>query len=160
MGAGVLYVSVVASVLKVPGAFAYDYGFLRIRHPDLVAKIVAPDRVSRRGSIVKLDGSRSYDPEFKWLHYRRLSFTWRCRRICREDPINILTFKRAQVEPCYGIANATDSFISNQRVFTIDIDHFKSNCTYLFRLSVTKDIRMKCTEHALEVTPAVPFAIR
>ena len=160
MGAGVLYVSVVASVLKVPEAFAYDYGFLRIRHPDLVAKIVAPERVSRRGSVVKLDGSRSYDPEFKWLHYRRLNFTWRCRRQCREDPMNILTFKRAEVEPCYGIANATDSFISNQRIFTIDIDHFKSNCTYLFRLSVAKDIRIKCTEHALEVTPAVPFAIR
>ena len=160
LGAGVLYVSLEASVSEVTGASAYDYGFLRVRHPDLVAKIVAPGSISKGDSKVKLDSSGSYDPEFKWLQYRKLNFSWQCQRQCRWDSLDILTDSRAEREPCYGIANATDSVISNQRVLIIDVDFLRSSCIYLFHLSVAKGSRITHKEHALEVMPAVPFDIR
>lgn len=160
MGAGVLYVSLEASVSEVPEASSYDYGFLRIRLPDLVAKIVAPEAVSKRHMNVNLDGSWSYDPEYKWLQYRRLKFSWRCQKQCPQEPLDISTISRAKVEPCYGIANATHLVFSNQRVVIIDVTSLKSNCAYLFHLSVAKDSRIAHSEHALKVTPAFQFYIR
>ena len=159
-GPGIVYVSLLVKIPEVPGTISYDYGFLRIHQPDLVAKIVAPRTVSKRDADVKLNSSGSYDPEFKSLRYRRLKFTWRCQRKCRLDPLDILSASRAEVEPCYGIANLTDSVFSSEKVVTINVASFKSDCTYLFNLSVAKDIRITHAEHALDVTPAITFYIR
>lgn len=160
MGPGDLYVYLEVSILGLSWAFAHDYGFVRIRHPDLVAKIVAPAIVSKQGTAVKLDGSRSYDPEFTWPQYTRLEFSWRCQRQCRVNPSDNLPVDRASVEPCFGIANSTDYVLSNQRAFTIDVVFLKSSCTYFFRLTVAKDSRITHADHALEVTPGVAFSIR
>ena len=154
---GDVYVYLEVSVSGLPEAFASDYGFVRIRHPDLVAKIVAPGVVSKQGTAVKLDGSRSYDPE---LPNRTLEFSWRCRRQCKGNPSDNFPVDGASVEPCYGIANSTDYVLSNQRAFTIDVFFLKSSCTYVFRLTVAKDRRITHADHALEVTPGVSFSIR
>lgn len=159
VGASALYVSVVASVPEVAWAFAYDYGFLRIRLPNLVAKIVGPKTVSKRDDFFNLDGGWSYDPESKWLYYRNLNFTWNCQRICPRNAMNGLPLSRPKEEPCYGISNDTKFVFSNQRIATVEIAWMRSNCTYTFRMSVAKDSRISNTDHKVQVLP-VPLSIR
>ena len=160
LGAGIVYVSVQVSVPEnSPGTFSYDFGFVRIRLPDLIAKIVGPTSVTRVLGNVTIDGSRSYDPGSQSLQTGTLGFTWRCQRTCRWDPVDILFFPKAEVEPCFGIANETDSTISSQSTAVIHLSSLKSNCTYLFGLTVAKDSRVSYTKHELEIRPTVPFYV-
>ena len=155
-GAGIVYVSVIVSVSKnAPGTFSYDFGFVRIRMQDLIAKIMGPASVTRQLGNVTIDGSWSYDPE---LQTGTLNYIWQCQRTCRWDPVDILLFPKAE-EPCFGTANETDSTISSQKTAVIDLPSLKSNCTYLFGLAVTKDRRESYAKHELKIRPAVPFYV-
>lgn len=161
LGAGIVYVSVEVSVSKnFPETFSYDFGFVRIRLPDLVAKIVGPASITRGLRNIKIDGSGSYDPESQWLQTGTLTFMWRCQRACRWDPVDILFFPKAEVEPCFGITNETDSSISSKSSVIIHLPSLQSNCTYLFNLTVTKDSRVSYAINELKIRPAVPFYIR
>lgn len=160
-GASIVYVSVEVSVSEnALGTFSYDFGFVRIRMPALIAKIVGPASVTRKIGNVTIDGSWSYDPESRWLQHKTLNYMWQCQRTCRWDPVDILYFPKAEVEPCFGIANETDSTISSQRAVIIDLASIKSNCTYLFNLTVAKDSRVSYAKHELQIRPAVPFYVR
>lgn len=159
-GAGIVYVSVEVSVSEnAPGTFSYDFGFVRIRKPDLIAKIVGPASVTRELGNVTIDGSWSYDPEPQSLQTETLNYMWQCQRTCRWDPVDSLFFPKAEVEPCFGIANETDSTISSHRTAIVDFPSVKSNCTYLFGLTITKDRRESYAKHELKIRPAVPFYV-
>ena len=160
LGAGIVYVSVEVSVSEnSPETFSYDFGFVRIRYPDLVAKIVGPASITRGLGNLKIDGSMSYDPESVSLQTGTLTFMWQCQRACRWDPVDILFFPKAKVEPCFGIANESDSTISSQSSVIIHLPSLKSNCTYLFGLTITKDSRVSYAMHELKIRPAVPFYV-
>lgn len=160
LGAGIVYVSVEVSVSEnIPGTFSYDFGFVRIRLPDIIAKIVGPASVTRELGNATIDGSGSYDPESQSLQSGTLNFMWQCQRTCRWDPVDILIFPKVEVEPCFGIANETDSTISKESTAIIHLPSLKSNCTYLFGLTVAKDGRVSYAKHELKIRPAVPFYV-
>ena len=162
LGAGIVYVSVEVSVSvseSISGRFSYDFGFVRIRLPDLIAKIVGPASVTRELGNVTIDGSVSYDPESHSLQSGALNFMWKCQRTCRWDPVDMQFFSKAEVEPCFGIANETNSTISTQSTATIHLPSLKSNCTYLFGLTIAKDNRVSYARHEVKIKPAVPFYV-
>ena len=161
LGAGIVYVSVEVSVSVSENTetFSYDFGFVRIRLPDLVAKIVGPESVTRGLGNEKIDGSMSYDPDSRTLQTGTLTFMWQCQRTCRWEPVDIQFSPKSGVEPCFGIANETDSTISSQSSVIIHLPSLKSNCTYLFGLTVAKDRRASYAKHELKIRPAVPFYV-
>lgn len=161
-GAVVVYAAVEVSVSgNAAETSAYGFGFVTIHMPALIAKIVGPASVTRTIGNVTLDGSLSYDPGVsRWIQHRRLNFLWYCQRTCHWDTEDALYFPIAKMEPCFGIANATDDVFSNQRLVFIDAASLKSNCTYLFQLAVKKDSRTSYAKHELRIKPAVPFYVR
>ena len=160
-GAGLVYAAVEVSASEnSPETSGYGFGFVTIHMPSLIAKIVGPESVSRGKRNVTIDGSQSYDPESQRFQHRGLHFLWQCKRTCQWDPVDILYFPKPEVEPCYGIANATDTAFSNHGLLIIDAASFKSNCTYLFQLEVIKDSRTSYAKHELQIKPAVPFYVQ
>ena len=146
-GPGAFYVSVEILVTdNVTETSAYDFGFLRIRIPVLIAKIEAPLSITRGAGIVTIDGSGSHDTEYPLDQYNGLKFAWQCQRTCQNPA----------VKPCFTIANITNT----GRLFEIDASSLKSNCTYVFNLTVTKYPRESKAGHKLHVKPEVQFYVR
>ena len=160
LGSGYFYISVEAWVPDVQGTTVYDFGFLQIRRPPLVAKVVGPTVVSRGIGNITLDGSQSYDPTTKRFPYRGLQFTWSCHRKCLRHLIYSSLLSESEVEGCFGPSSQIGEIFSTQRSISLNADRMESNCTYTFQFSVAKFDRISWMTHVLLVKPAVPFYIR
>ena len=160
LGTGYFYISVEAWVPDVQGTIVYDFGFLQIRRPALVAKVVGPTVVSRGIGNITLDGSQSYDPTTKRFPYRGLQFTWFCHRKCLRHQIYSYLLSESEVEGCFGPSSQIGESFSTERSISLNADQMESNCTYTFQFSVAKFDRITRITHVLQVKPAVLFYIR
>lgn len=127
----------------------YDYGFVRVLYPPLIAHITGSITAIKGNGSVILNASSSYDPHTLVRNSRELTFTWYCRRLD-----NNITKEGSS--GCYG---HTDSgrLTSNGSILVVDVDKMDANQTYLFELLIAKDRRVSRSFHALTVTP--PFVI-
>ena len=156
-GVGYLYIR---CVLKnhFEETITYDYGYVRITHPPLVAKIDGPSRVLMGNeSFVILDGSASYDPVARHKKANGLSFTWFCRRegVLQKDKDEISTVYPNDTRVCHG--TETRHLNSSMPMLTLDLGRLSGNNTYVFELLVQKGDRLTRTTHKLYVEP--PFQL-
>lgn len=161
---GLYFIRLIAEMRKEEGAVNYDYGFLRVVLPDLVAKVRgAKMAVKGTGNFV-LDGTDCYDPDNPSAKDQGMVFTWLCRRESEEfsnmETLPIESpFGRAKVlGGCFGYGvgkmNTTESIIE------IDINRMPSKSTFVFKLIVEKENRTAVTFHYLTVESSIDFSIR
>ena len=77
---GLYLIRLIAEMTKEEGAIGYDYGFLQVVFPDLVAKIRGVDEVVKGTGDIVLDATDSYDPHDPTAKDQDMVFTWLCRR--------------------------------------------------------------------------------
>lgn len=158
--AEILFVALKVVIAGVPGTSSYDFGFIRIRRPELVAKIKAPKSITRNETEVRLNSTGSYDPETESLHNKGLNFAWKCQRKCLKSFLDTVSITKVESEPCFGIANESESVFSTESVVAIEVASLTFGCTYFFELAVMKDSRVAYAEHELELKSKVPFFVR
>ena len=164
LSAGLYFIRLVAEMTKEEGAIGYDYGFLRVVLPDLVAKIRGAEKAVKGTGTIVLDATDSYDPQEPAARDKGLVFTWYCRRE-EEDfsnveslPIDSAFGRKKILGGCFGygvgMMNATEP------ILTININGMVSKNTYVFKLIVEKENRSSYTNHTLRVESSIAFSIR
>lgn len=161
---GLYFIRLVAEMTKEEGALGYDYGFLQVVYPDLVAKIRGVDMVVKGTSDVVLDATDSYDPHDPAARDQGITFTWLCRR---EDedfsnleslPIDTSHGREQVLGGCFGYGvgkmNTTEPFLK------ISVNKMVSQYSYVFELIVEKQRRSSTASHILRVESSIAFSIR
>ncbi|RMX60858.1 hypothetical protein pdam_00003501 [Pocillopora damicornis] len=150
-GEGFLYIRCAAFIRDLAGELVletYDYGYVRLLNPPLIALITgATSAIKGNGSVV-LDASNSYDPLSIQNNSNGLIFSWFCRKMDGK-------LTKANTRSCNG--RYSKSPYSTGSVFSVDVDYMDANYTYVFELVVTKDRRVTRAFHNLTVTP--PYII-
>lgn len=151
--ADLVYIRCRVKMIHSQGAIGYDYGFLRIIVPEIVANISGKTRVSKNEEIV-LDASRSYDPVMKRFKYRYLRFKWTCK----------------QIEQGNAVLNSKRTFSDCNRLIPVDRRHrmrtlkIKANQLdagdYIFSLTASKRNRRKTVKFKVTVVPPTIFKLR
>ena len=161
---GLYFIRLVAEMTKEEGALGYDYGFLQVVYPDLVAKIRGVDMVVKGTGDVVLDATDSYDPDDPASRDQGITFTWLCRR---EDedfsnleslPIDTSHEREKVLGGCFGYGvgkmNTTEPFLK------ISVNKMVSQYSYVFELIVEKQNRSSTASHILRVESSIAFSIR
>ena len=164
LSAGLYYIRLIAEMNKEEGAINYDYGFLEVVYPDLVAKIRGVNKVLKGTGKITLDATDSYDPHEPTLKDQGIVFKWLCRR---EDedfsnmqslPIDNSYGREKILGGCFGygvgMLNSTDPTIE------VDINKMVSQNTYVFMVIVQKENRSSAANHTLRVESSIAFSIR
>ena len=161
---GLYYLRLVAEMNKEEGAISYDYGFLEVSLPKLIAKISGVNRALKGTGSLVLDGSDSYDPHEPSSRDRGLEFTWLCQR--QDDdfptleslPIDAPLNREKFTGSCYGYG--VGKLNSSERMIRVDIKRMTSKKSYVFQLIVKKDDRIASAYHLLRVDSSIKFSIR
>ena len=161
---GLYYVRLFAAMNKEEGAINYDYGFLKVVLPDLVAKIRGVSKAVKGTGTIILDATDSYDPNEPTLKDQGIVFTWLCRR---EDedftnmeslPIDHPYGREKILGGCFGYGvgelNHTEATVK------ININNMISQHTYVFMVIVQKENRSSTANHTLRVESSISFSIR
>ena len=162
--AGLYYVRLIAEMNKEEGAINYDYGFLEVVLPDLVAKIRGVHKVLKGTGKIILDATDSYDPHEPTLKDQGITFKWLCRRE-DEDFSNIQSLpiddsygRERILGGCFGYG--VGKLNSTEPTIEIDINKMTSQNTYVFMVIVHKENRSSAANHTLRVESSIAFSIK
>lgn len=161
---GLYFIRLIAEMTKEEGALGYDFGFLEVVLPDLVAKIRGPKKAVKGTGNIVLDATDSFDPENPAAKDQGMFFTWFCRR-GDEDFSNIQSFpidsspgRDKMFGGCFGygvgVMNTTGPILE------ININGMVSQSRYVFKVVVEKESRTSSTNHTLVVESSISFSIR
>ena len=153
-GESYLYIRCVAFIITPSGddkVETYDYGYVRVVYPSLVAQIAGSSAAIKGNGSVKLDASSSYDPNARLKNSSGLSFSWYCKRVDGD-------VTKEDLSGCYG--HHSGKLSSTKPFIEVDVDSMDANQTYLFELVVTKDRRVSKTIHTLVVLPPYVISLR
>jgi hypothetical protein len=149
-------------ILAVPGAMSYDFGFLRIVNPPLVANIMGRKHVVKNKEEIILDGSLSVDPLRRRLNYRYLKFSWYCKKEGEEFPKSDSSFvdipnKHSVLSSsgCFGFG--TGKLSIKERILRLNTKRMDVG-EYVFKLTVAKRDR-KPTSTMYKVTLVPPASV-
>lgn len=149
-----LYVRYTASIKTRSGDYevkTYDYGYVRVLYPPLIARITGSITAIKGNGSVTLDASSSYDPNAMVSNSSALTFIWYCQRL----PDNVT---EQGPSDCYGPRPGKLS--STEPMIAVDVDRMDANHTYLFELVVSKDRRVSRAFHTLTVNPPYVISLR
>jgi len=140
---------------------SYDYGYIRLLLPSLVAKVKGPVRVIRGNHThVVLDASESYDPDRTVLKTKGMSLNWFCKEESEEydigeDPV---TGSPSTDEPgnCYDLTGKVNNSLP---VLYLNLQNVKGNRTYAFKVVIQKGDRTSQATHKLRVDEPFVFSI-
>lgn len=161
---GLYYVRLFAEMNKEEGAINYDYGFLKVVLPDLVAKIRGVRKAVKGTGTIVLDATDSYDPNEPTLKDQGIVFTWLCRR---EDedfsnmeslPIDHSYGREKILGGCFGYG--VGELNHTGPTLKININKMISQNTYVFMVIVHKENRSSTAYHTLRIESSIPFSIR
>lgn len=161
---GLYYVRLVAEMNKEEGAINYDFGFLKVMLPDLVAKIRGVSKAVKGTGTVILDATDSYDPHEPALKDQGLVFTWLCRREDEDfsgmESLSIdHSYGRERIlGGCfgYGVGKLNDTGPTVE----ININKMISQNSYVFMVIVQKENRSSTANHTLRIESSISFSIR
>ena len=150
--AKLVYVRCKVYMIRSQGAISYDYGFLKIVTPELVAKISGKETVRKNDDIV-LDGSGSFDPIFRRYGHRFLRFRWSCKR----------KHNKFLEENTKEILQDCNKYISERgrkrTTLRVKSNHLDAG-DYIFSLTVSKIDRRTTANFEVTVVPATVLTIR
>ena len=161
---GLYFIRLIAEMTKEEGAIAYDYGFLQVVLPELVAKIRGVNKAVKGTGNVILDATDSYDPHDPAAKDQGMVFTWLCRR---EDEdfsnlqslsIDIPLGREKILGGCFGYG--VGKMNTTEPILEIEINRMVSKNTYVFKLIVEKDNQTSAVNHTLKVDSSIAFSIR
>ncbi|XP_078349560.1 polycystin-1-like protein 2 isoform X5 [Oculina patagonica] len=164
LSAGLYYIRLIAKMNKEEGATNYDYGFLQVVYPDLVAKIRGVNKVLKGTGKIILDATDSYDPHEPSLKDQGISFKWLCRR---EDedfsnmqllPIDYSYGRERILGGCFGYG--VGELNTTEPTIEININKMVSQNTYVFTVILQKENRSSAANHTLRVESSIAFSIR
>lgn len=164
-GAGYLYIRCFVTDAKDPKDFkvpiVYDYGYVKIILPPIVAKLAGPSSVIRGNeSVVILSASESYDPEKIHKKTKGLALTWYCGGgiISHDNRDGLSTVSPGDAGRCQGDGilkiNSTSSLLQ------LNVSNLRGNHTYFFEVVVQKGDRSANATHRLRVDEPFVISIR
>lgn len=152
-GTGYLYIRCVFKRMtdKIKKQFeqvkTYDYGYVRLEFPPLVAIISGPARaVKGNQTFVILDASESYDPDKKYEKIEGMSLNWLCRTQGQEEQTT--STEKIQTSGCY---NFTGNLNNSSPLLRVDLKNVKGNRTYVFQVVIRKGQRISRAMSKLKV---------
>lgn len=137
---------------------AYSYGYVRLMLPNLVAKVLGPDKVVRGNrTVLQLDASKSYDPDMVHMKTKGMTFQWICKQA--EGGSSLVKTARKGItdqaeEKLHGCYNLTSPVLS------VNLQALKGNRTYIFKIVIQKGGRTTQASHELRVEDPFIFSIR
>lgn len=161
---GLYFIRLTAEMTKEEGAVNYDYGFLRVVLPDLVAKVRGVKKAVKGTGNIVLDGTDCYDPDNPSAKDQGMVFTWLCRRDSEEFsnmetlPIESSLGRAKALGGCFGYG--VGKMNTTEPILEIDISKMPSKSTFVFKLIVQKENRTAVAFHNLTVESSIDFSIR
>lgn len=141
-----MLVHLTVNITGVKGRTLENFGFLKIKQPTVVARIIGPEKQAKGiNAEIVLNASDSHDPDKRIKG--TLSFTWFCGQERLELPF---TGTRC----LYGRTQ------ENGKLLIVDVNKLRSRHAYEFKLVVSKGDRKNYAVHELQVLPAVSFTFR
>ena len=155
-GEGYIYVRCVSKMLGTAGTISYDYGFVHITRPPLVAEITGPSVIPALDKYAILNASNSYDPADKQLRSEGLDFYWYCRQEGDTDllPIDASKPQRHKDRGCFGRISDAGA------VLAVPVREMKSEESYIFQVTIKKDRRVANFTHNLHIEGSLSFQFR
>ena len=158
-GAGYLYIRCLATDPKDPKVpIVYDYGFVKIILPPIVAKLEGPANVTKGNeSVVIISASESYDPEEIHKKTEGLALSWHCGGgiISSDIRDRVSTVSPSDVGRCQG--DGVLKINSTSPMLQLNVSNLRGNYSYFFQVVVQKGDRSANATHKLRVDE--PFAI-
>ena len=162
-GAGYLYIRCLVRDPKDPkvSPIVYDYGYVKIILPPIVAKLEGPTNVIRGNeSVILLSASESYDPEKVHKKTEGLALTWYCggRIILHDNRDGLSTVSPSDAGGCQG-----DDILkinNTSPVLQLNVNNLRGNHTYLFEVVIQKGDRLSNATHRLRVHEPFDISIR
>lgn len=139
-------------MIRSQGAIGYDYGFLKVVIPELVAKISGKQKVRKNDDII-LDGLGSFDPIFKFLGPRFLRFHWSCKGKPSNMPLENTIGK---LQEC---SKSTPNNGRKGKTLRVKTNQLEAG-DYIFSLKVSKQNRRTTAHFKVTLLPATVLTIR
>lgn len=140
-----------------------DFGLIKIVATPLVASIVGGNLVRKGFSQpIRLDASRSYDPDVGRSDYEGMTFTWLCRVQGENWPSqNLTSLPVVSQTPssgagCFGTGVGRLENQDNPMVMTVRAGVLTVNRKYQFVVLVSKDERTSRAVQVVEIVPGDP----
>lgn len=160
--AGYLYIRCLVTDPKDPKVpIVYDYGYVKIILPPIVAKLEGPPNVVRGNeSVVVLSASESFDPENIHEKTEGLALTWYCGRgiISHDNQDGLSTVSPSDAGRCPG--DGILKINSTSPVLQLNVSNLRGNHTYFFEVVVQKGDRSANATHRLRVDEPFVISIR
>ncbi|XP_031571396.1 uncharacterized protein LOC116305596 isoform X3 [Actinia tenebrosa] len=165
-GVGLKYVRFSASMIGQEGTTSYDYGFINVTLPPLVANIKGPKEVVKGTGPFVLDARDSLDPSDPFTKYKGITFIWLCRRsgesftgVNMSHPFDVISVTRKRNKGgCFGYGpgkmNETGPLLHVEPAF------MASKNVYVFQVIITKDNRQTKLEHQMRVNSSLSLSLR
>ena len=159
---GYYYVSYILRIPPQQKIIGYDYGYVLVLQPPLVANISGVSIAVQGDGNITLNASLSHDPNEDSAS--PLTFTWFCRRSYEAfpaiDPLPIVDVPNENVSAsggCYGYGPGRLSSVEN--VLIVNVDVMEAGQTYVFEILVSNGELSSKTVHWLTLKRK-PFFIR
>lgn len=139
----------------------YDYGYVKIILPPIVAKLEGPANVIiGKESVVILSASESYDPEKIDKKTEGLSLTWYCGGgiLSNDNRDRLSTVSPGDYGRCQG--DGILKINSTSSVLPLNVNSLRGNQTYFFEVVVQKGERSSNATHRLRVDEPFVISIR
>lgn len=136
---------------------AYDYGYVRIILPPLVANIAAPCSVIKGNeTVIIISAAESYDPERRHKKSEGLTLTWYCseENTSRDNHDELSTVSPNDAGGCQGKIN------NSSPLLYLNLNNLRGNNTYVFEVVVQKGDRSSNATHKLRVEEPFVISIR
>ena len=160
--AGYLYIRCLVTDPKDPKVpIVYDYGYVKIILPPIVAKLEGPANVIKGNeSVVTLSASESYDPEKIHKKTEGLVLTWYCGGdiISHDNRDGLSTVSPRDAGRCQG--DGILKINSTLPVLQLNVSNSKGNRTYFFEVVAQKGDRSANATHKLRVDEPFIISIR
>lgn len=159
---GLHYIRLSVSMRGKEGTENFDFGFVNVTLPPLVALIDGPSSYMKAIGPFTLDGSKSYDPSDTAQGF---TYIWLCRRlnetfdnINMSDPIDVATSGKRDRGGCFG--NGPGRMNSTEAVLHVRTPYMEAKQMYVFQLIVRSHWRVSKINHTVLVNSSLTYRIQ
>lgn len=165
IGLGDIYVQCTVETLGDDTSLAFDYGYIKVVRPPLVAIITVVRQADGLNSTIELRAEKSFDAELSSNNHVGLNYAWFCRleeekfALSSKSEVADLSLNSSKShDGCFGSGSSVPS--SKDKVLVVNRAEMVKSNKYVFKLVVSKDTRNASAEHELNLAPQASLYIR